>query len=297
MSQYIGRFAPSPSGPLHFGSLITALGSYLQARAQGGEWLVRIEDIDPPREVKGASTLILKTLEALGLYWDRDILYQSTCSKRYLATLNTLLNNQLAYYCDCSRKRIHNLVHGYYDSFCRTRYLYPSDTQSLAIRLKQSHPVYQFSDHIRGQQQIDKGSAEEDFIIHRKDGLFAYNLAVVLDDHEQGITEVVRGADLLPVTGQQISLYKLLDWTIPDYCHLPLALDEHGNKLSKQNHATPLNLNNLKTLTVEALAFLGQPLPEDWQDATQAQLIDWAVSHWDITRVPHTNLVYKDTNL
>ena len=287
--QYIGRFAPSPSGPLHFGSLVTALGSYLQAKSCFGKWLVRIEDIDPPREVKGASSLILKTLEALHLYWDDEILYQSNCNERYQAVLQSLLNKQQAYYCNCTRQRIHNLENKIYDGFCRNRRLSVKDKDQLAIRIKQNHPVLTFTDKIRGEQTAQLADALEDFIIHRKDGLFAYNLVVVLDDHEQGITEIVRGADLLPVTTKQISLYQLFDFSVPTYCHLPLALDKNGNKLSKQNHARPIDLNNLKALTVQALQFLGQKVPKDWQDATQQQLLGWAIQHWQITNIPKQN--------
>lgn len=286
---YIGRFAPSPSGPLHFGSLVTAMGSYLQAKSCHGKWLVRIEDIDPSREAKRASSIILKTLEALNLYWNDEVLYQSTCSKRYQAVLQSLIDKQQSYYCDCTRQRIHSLTNGSYDGFCRDRQLSVTDKQQLAIRLKQTHPVLTFTDKILGKQTAQQTDALEDFIIQRKDGLFAYNLVVVLDDHEQGITEIVRGADLLPVTTKQISLYQLLSFAIPTYCHLPLALDNNGNKLSKQNHATPIDLNNLKALTIQALQFLGQDVPRDWQDATQQQLLDWAIQHWQIANVPKHN--------
>ncbi|OCG11704.1 tRNA glutamyl-Q synthetase [Gilliamella sp. App6-5] len=286
---YIGRFAPSPSGPLHFGSLVTALGSYLQAKSCLGKWLVRIEDIDPPREVKGASSLILKTLEALNLYWDDAVLYQSSCNERYQAILQTLIDNQQAYYCDCTRRRIQSLANGIYDGFCRERHLSIKNKQQFAIRLKQNHPIFQFTDQIRGLQTVEKASAQEDFIIHRKAGLFAYNLVVVLDDHQQGITEIVRGADLLPVTAKQISLYQLFGFPVPSYCHLPLVLDNNGNKLSKQNHANPIDLNNLKALTVQALQFLGQCVPKDWQDATQQQLLDWAIQHWQLMNIPKQN--------
>ena len=163
------------------------------------------------------------------------------------------------------------------------------DKDQLAIRIKQNHPVLTFTDKIRGEQTAQLADALEDFIIHRKDGLFAYNLVVVLDDHEQGITEIVRGADLLPVTTKQISLYQLFGFSVPTYCHLPLALDKNGHKLSKQNHARPIDLNNLKALTVQALQFLGQKVPKDWQDATQQQLLDWAIQHWQITNVPKQN--------
>lgn len=287
--RYIGRFAPSPSGPLHFGSLVTALGSYLQAKSLHGKWLVRIEDIDPPREVKGASSLILKTLEALNLFWDDAILYQSACSERYKSVLQSLLDKQYAYYCDCTRQRVHHLSNGIYDGFCRNRHLSQTPQQQLSIRLKQTCPIYQFTDNIRGIQTVDMGNAQEDFIIHRKNGLFAYNLVVVLDDYQQGITEIVRGADLLPVTAKQISLYQLLGLPIPTYCHLPLVLDNNDNKLSKQNHAQPLDLNDLTTATAQALQFLGQIIPENWQDASQQQLLEWAIEHWNIAKVPKQN--------
>lgn len=287
--RYIGRFAPSPSGPLHFGSLVTALGSYLQAKSKHGKWLVRIEDIDPPREVKGASSLILKTLDALNLYWDDHVLYQSACSERYRAALNQLLQNQQAYYCNCTRQRIQLLPNGFYDGFCRQQHLTLKDDQPYAIRLKQNHPIFEFTDKILGLQKIAAINANEDFIIHRKDGLFAYNLVVVLDDHQQGITEIVRGADLLPVTGKQISLYQLFGFNVPSYCHLPLVLDNNGNKLSKQNHAKAIELSNTQSITAQALQFLGQPLPLDWQDATQQQLLDWAISHWNLALIPKQN--------
>ncbi|OTQ74227.1 MULTISPECIES: tRNA glutamyl-Q(34) synthetase GluQRS [unclassified Gilliamella] len=289
--QYIGRFAPSPSGPLHFGSLVTALGSYLQAKANFGKWLVRIEDIDPPREVKGAASLILKTLEAFELHWDDQVLYQSNCSERYRTVLQTLITQQKAYYCDCTRQRIHNFSNGIYDGFCRERHLASNSPQQCAIRLKQNQPVFCFDDKILGQQTIDSANALEDFIIHRKDGLFAYNLVVVLDDNYQGITEIVRGADLLPVTAKQISLYRLFNFTIPNYCHLPLVLDNHGNKLSKQNHASPIDSKKANLLTAQALQFLGQQLPDNWQDASQTQLLDWAITHWKINQVPKQNHV------
>lgn len=287
---YIGRFAPSPSGPLHFGSLVTALGSYLQAKACHGKWLVRIEDVDPPREVNGAATLILKTLEAFGLFWDKEVLYQSACSERYKTILQSLLDKQHAYYCNCTRQRMHTLPYGYYDNYCRNRHLAIVNHQQLAIRLKQENPVYQFVDNIRGLQKIEQQNAQEDFIIHRKDGLFAYNLVSVLDDYQQGITEIVRGADLLPVTAKQISLYRLFDWQPPSYCHLPLVLDVNGNKLSKQNHAKPIALNDNKSLTAKALLFLGQTLPDNWQDATQIELLAWAINHWDTNCIPKQDM-------
>lgn len=275
---YIGRFAPSPSGELHFGSLVTAVGSYLQAKAAQGEWLVRIEDIDPPREKAGAAKTILETLERFGLYWDRDILYQSQRADRYRDTLQHLLKHQQAYYCDCSRQRLHSLK-GHYDGHCRARAL--SRQHHLAIRFRQCDPVYQFEDQLLGQQQVNRQLAQEDFIIHRRDNLFAYNLAVVLDDNDQGVTEIVRGADLLPVTAKQLSLYQALAYPMPTYCHLPLAINCQGDKLSKQNHAPPITHSDPLTTLANVLSFLGQRLPDDWPDARIEELLHYSIQHWD----------------
>lgn len=281
-----GRFAPSPSGSLHFGSFITALGSYLQAKSIQGKWLVRIEDIDPPREVSGAAADILSTLEKIGLYWDNEVLYQSARLKRYQEILDVLISQQSAYYCDCSRHRTHGLNSHIYDNYCQHRQLKPELDKPMAIRLKQAYAIDHFIDNIRGLQYFSKQESQEDFIIRRKDGLFAYNLAVVVDDHEQGITEIVRGADLLSVTTKQISLYHQLGWEQPHYYHLPLALSNNGNKLSKQNHAPAIQLNNTNQLIIEGLMFLGQAVPDSWQDANKEQLLQWAIEHWDINCVP-----------
>ena len=190
-SHYVGRFAPSPSGDLHFGSLIAALGSYLQARAQRGQWLVRIEDIDPPREVPGAAARILSALEHYGLHWDGQVIYQSQRHDAYRAALDLLQRQGLSYYCTCTRSRIQH-IGGLYDGHCRDLQLGP---QGAAIRLRQTAPVYGFHDRLQGELHADPALAGEDFIIRRRDGLFAYNLAVVIDDHFQGVTEIVRGSD------------------------------------------------------------------------------------------------------
>ncbi|WP_392567021.1 tRNA glutamyl-Q(34) synthetase GluQRS [Utexia brackfieldae] len=288
---YIGRFAPSPSGDLHFGSLITALASYLQAKSKAGLWLVRIEDIDPPREVAGAASRILRTLEQFGLYWDKTVLYQSQCYHRYAQILSQLLQEKQAYYCDCNRQRIHTLNH-IYDNHCANRALSPQQTeQKLAIRLRLSSPITQFVDNIRGLQHIDDVVAREDFILRRRDGLFAYNLAVVLDDNYQGVTEIVRGADLLTATSWQQALYHQLGWHIPSYLHLPLALNPDGSKLSKQNRATPIANTHTRQTTIAGLKFLNQPIPKDWQDSSQAQLLDWAITHWDVNLVPTQDII------
>ena len=282
MSSCTGRFAPSPSGDLHFGSLIAALGSYLSARAQQGRWLVRIEDIDPPREVPGAATRILQQLEHYGLEWDGDVMWQSQRHEAYRAALAWLRTHRQSYFCTCSRRRIQQLG-GYYDGHCRDRQLPPDNA---ALRLRQHAPVWHFTDRLRGELLADRQLAEEDFIIHRRDGLFAYNLAVVVDDHDQGVTEIVRGADLIAPTVRQIALYQQLGWPPPAYLHLPLAITADGNKLSKQNHAPALPAGDPRPLLVQALRFLGQPVAEGWQDSPLASLLSQAVTRWSPAQIP-----------
>ncbi|AOM42541.1 tRNA glutamyl-Q(34) synthetase GluQRS [Xenorhabdus hominickii] len=281
-SLYIGRFAPSPSGDLHFGSLVTALGSYLQARANHGKWLMRIDDIDPPREVPGATNRILKVLEHYGLYWDDDVLYQSRRHEAYRDILNQLKQQGNSYCCTCTRQRIQQLG-GFYDGHCQHLHL---PHHNAAVRLKQHHPVYGFDDKLQGYTTVSTAMAEEDFIIHRKDGLFAYNLVVVIDDNYQGVTEIVRGADLIEPTVRQLSLYQHLNFTMPDYVHLPLVLNKEGNKLSKQNHAQPIPLGDPKPLLIDALSFLNQPTITGWQDITTDQLLQQAIAGWNINTVP-----------
>lgn len=281
-NHYVGRFAPSPSGDLHFGSLIAALGSFLQARANHGRWLVRIEDIDPPREIAGAAARILNTLENYGLHWDGDVLYQSQRNDAYQEVLSNLYQQKRCYYCHCTRTRVQQ-IGGIYDGYCRERQL---PAEGAALRLHLSQPISSFNDRHLGQLFADPKLVNEDFIIQRKDGLFAYNLAVVIDDHYQGVTEVVRGADLIEPTVRQIALYRHLGWCEPAYFHLPLALDAQGNKLSKQNHATPVPNNSPLSVLAKALTFLAQDLPADWQDATLQGLLAWSIKHWHSDRVP-----------
>lgn len=280
-SHYIGRFAPSPSGELHFGSLIAALGSYLQARAQQGTWLVRIEDIDPPREVPGAAETILRQLEHYGLHWDGEVVWQSRRHDAYRERLAWLHEQGLCYYCTCTRSRIQSLG-GTYDGHCRDRHL---PAQNAALRLRQTRPVLGFHDTLRGAIVTDERLAREDFIIHRRDGLFAYNLAVVVDDRFQGVTEIVRGADLIEPTVRQISLYQHFGWQAPDYIHLPLALNRDGNKLSKQNHAPALPSGDPRPEIIRALQFLNQDIVKGWQDLSIDDLLKNAVANWTLSRV------------
>lgn len=261
---YIGRFAPSPSGPLHFGSLVCAVASYLHAKRNNGQWLVRIEDIDPPREQAGASDEILRCLEAHGLHWDGEVEYQSQRNDLYLTTLNWLKDEELTYPCACTRKRLTPL-NGRYDGHCRVHP--PSKKTPAAIRLKTDNlpqaflnvpAQINFFDEVCGEISEDLTETCGDFVIHRKDGLFAYQLAVVVDDIAQNVSHVVRGQDLLDTTARQIFLYQLLRKPAPQFCHIPVVLDKNGNKLSKQNHAPALDNKNWKENLKKACAFLGE---------------------------------------
>ncbi|MCP4323800.1 MAG: tRNA glutamyl-Q(34) synthetase GluQRS [Psychromonas sp.] len=282
---YIGRFAPSPSGPLHFGSLVAALGSYLQAKSLNGKWLVRIEDIDPPREIAGASEDILATLKAYGLVWDDEVIFQSQQSDFYEQVLVKLYSQQLSYACSCTRKII-KLQGGVYLGNCRDKQL---NLENNALRInvsKLAETITLFNDKLRGDIKLDEQQANEDFIIKRKDGLYAYNLAVVIDDINQGITEIVRGADLLPTTGKQLTLYQLLGQQAPSYIHLPLAVTEPGLKLSKQNHALAIDKHNPIPTLLKALQFLGHQLPDDIDKSSCTTILNWATQNWNLTRIP-----------
>ncbi|OBT17284.1 tRNA glutamyl-Q synthetase [Vibrio sp. UCD-FRSSP16_10] len=280
--KYVGRFAPSPSGPLHFGSLVAALGSYFQAKSQQGTWLVRMEDLDPPREMPGAAKLILETLEAYHLYWDNNVVYQSQRHPLYQQQIDQWLLDKQAYYCQCTRKQI-KAAGSYYLGHCREQDL---DGQDCSIRIKIDAPVTEFIDLKQGAIAIPKQIAQEDFIIKRRDGLFAYNLAVVIDDIDQGITEVVRGADLIEPTGRQISLYQLLGAKPVSYLHLPLAVTANGAKLSKQNHAQGICLEKPIPTLIQAMHFLGFDLPEHINTANIDEIIAWGVKHWHLKQLP-----------
>lgn len=280
---YIGRFAPSPTGPLHFGSLVCALASYLDTRRHGGKWLLRIEDIDPPREQPGAADAIKRTLEVHGLHWDGEVRYQSQRADAYWECLRELRKLDLIYPCNCSRARLASL-NGPYDGHCRHHP--PNADEPCALRLKvtdlpdafrQIRNQVVFRDRIRDVQSEEIEKISGDFVIHRKDGLFAYQLAVVVDDIDQGITDVVRGDDLLDTTARQIFLYQILGKKPPSYAHIPVIRDEHGNKLSKQNHAPAVaDAQPQKNLTA-ALSALG--IDQEEKNSITALLTD-AASTW-----------------
>jgi len=296
MDNYRGRFAPSPTGPLHFGSLIAALGSWLDARHNNGEWLVRIEDIDPPREVDGAADLILKTLDSYGLYWDQTVLYQSSNQPQYQQILETLLSQDKVYRCTCTRKKI-RLIGGVYKNLCRTQNHNSSTSHSL--RLKVNDPILAFDDYYLGTCETEHRSAQEDFILKRKDGLFAYMLAVVVDDIQQNITHVIRGADLLETTTQQLYLYNQLEVKPPVFGHLPLAVNHLGLKLSKQNHAPGISLEHINETLWQALIFLNQNPDESLKKESKENLLAWAIEHWkpelfrDKQQIAYTDLLER----
>jgi glutamyl-Q tRNA(Asp) synthetase len=292
-AQYRGRFAPSPSGLLHFGSLIAALASFLDAKAFSntngdcGKWLVRIEDIDPPREQQGASDEILKTLEAFGLHWDETILYQSQQSEYYQDILTNLSQQALSYYCQCTRAEIKALG-GIYQKHCKK--LAIAKHQS-ATRLVNQYGIYQFNDLFQGPVTCDKALANEDFIIHRKDGLFAYQLAVVADDIAQNISHVIRGCDLLDPTARQLTLYQVLNNSFlpcntPQYGHVPLAITPEGYKLSKQNKAPAIDNAKPQPALIAALSFLGLSPSKELVHASVEEIITWAIKHWQRAKVP-----------
>lgn len=292
-SQYRGRFAPSPSGLLHFGSLIAALASFLDARSftnqngEHGKWLIRIEDIDPPRELQGASSAILKTLESFGLHWDETVLYQSTQSQYYREILAHLAQQKLSYYCQCTRGQI-KAQGGIYQGHCRSA---QHQSQNSAIRLKNQYGLYKFNDIFQGYVACDQALANEDFIIHRKDGLFAYQLAVVADDIAQDITHVVRGCDLLEPTARQLTLFQTLNdsflkCTTPQFGHVPLAVTSKGYKLSKQNKAPAIDDAKPQPALVAALSLLGQSPDTELENSSVEEIIQWAIKHWQRKSVP-----------
>jgi len=292
---YVGRFAPSPTGPLHFGSLIAAAGSFLRARAQGGRWLVRMEDIDPPREIPGAADDILRTLEACGLEWDGEVLFQSTRLTAYREVLESLHHAGFAYACTCSRKEVAQMAGpgGIYPGICRGRRERPS--QPHAVRVMVGDGRITFEDALQGRVSQDLARDIGDFVILRADGLYAYQLAVVVDDAYQGVGEVVRGADLLDSTPRQIRLQQLTGLPTPAYLHLPVAVDPAtGQKLSKQNLAPPLDRARPLPAIVQALAFLGLNPPTELLDGDVASAWAWAMAHFDMARLPQRRTVPLD---
>ncbi|HXE39461.1 MAG TPA: tRNA glutamyl-Q(34) synthetase GluQRS [Azonexus sp.] len=286
-----GRFAPSPSGPLHFGSLVAAVGSYLDARSQGGEWLLRMEDVDTPRNVPGAADSILATLDAFGFEWDGPVLWQSRRHAAYGEALGRLQAAGLAYGCACSRKEIADsasrpAIDGglAYPGTCR--HGLPAGRRVRAWRLRVGDEEIAFADRLQGRvaQHLERDVG--DFVLLRADGLFAYQLAVTVDDDFQGITDIVRGADLLASTPRQIWLQRCLGFAEPRYAHLPVASNAAGEKLSKQTLAPALNPAQAAGELVRALRFLGQLAPDELLSAPVAEVWAWARANWRFAAIP-----------
>ncbi|WP_455384350.1 tRNA glutamyl-Q(34) synthetase GluQRS [Acidihalobacter prosperus] len=287
---YRGRFAPSPTGPLHFGSLIAALGSFLCARRSAGEWLLRVDNIDPPREVAGAADDILRALERHGLEWDGPVLFQSRRGEAYDAALERLRAEGWLYECSCTRSEIashgrHGPYGIIYPGTCRDGARSSRRQRSLRV-LTHNRPI-RFEDLLQGPQEQCLQETSGDFVVRRADGLYAYQLAVVVDDDAQGITDIVRGADLLDSTPRQIHLQQLLGLSTPHYLHLPVATNEHGEKLSKQTHAAPLEEHDPSDNLWRALAFLGQDPPPGLRRATPREVLAWALQEWSVKHIPH----------
>lgn len=291
-NQYRGRFAPSPTGPLHFGSLVSAVASYLQAKSNKGTWLVRIEDIDPPRQVPGSIDDILRTLEIHGLHWDENVIYQSQQREHHQAALDTLQAKSLLYYCQCSRKAIREIQQRtgvpVYPGTCRDSAIPADDNLSMRINThtELKDPAIEFTDLIQGPFKQSIAQEVGDFILRRTEGFIAYQLAVVVDDAYEGITEVVRGCDLLDNTPRQIFLQRQLSLPEPTYAHHPVATKPTGEKLSKQTGAAPVDQSSPIENLIKVLDFLGQNPPNKNEISTLDELWDWAISHWKIGAIP-----------
>ena len=292
----VGRFAPSPTGPLHLGSLVAAVGSYAMTKRLGGSWLLRIEDLELPRVIAGVADDMLRTLDALGFQWDGAVVYQSRRLVAYKAALDKLTEKRLAYPCGCSRAEIALIAsapHGeegvVYPGTCRDGL--PPDKAERAVRIKVYNEVIAFDDCVMGRYSQSLSPSCGDFVVQRADGPYAYHLAVVVDDAESGVNQVVRGADLLSSTPRQIYLQKILGFETPDYCHLPLVMNPDGAKLSKRDSAVS-SASGLDIpakggeLLLAALRFLGQSPPALLRNAPPSEVLDWAVASFDPALIP-----------
>jgi glutamyl-Q tRNA(Asp) synthetase len=273
MNAYRGRFAPSPTGPLHFGSLFAALISYLDAKAHQGSWLLRLEDIDPLREQAGASEQIVEALKAHHLYWDEDIVFQSAHSANYENALSRLSKTQDTFACPCSRRQLIE-AHGRHSEACLNQTTKP---QAYAIKFKHTHNEYPWLDVFQGQQSA---TLDEDFVLKRKEGFYAYQLAVVCDDIEQNITHIIRGYDLLASTPMQLALYKALGTSPPIFGHFPV-INHQGQKLSKQNHARAIDNTLARSNLSHALDLL--QLGQAAREGSIDKMLQTAIETWQPT--------------
>lgn len=294
---YRGRYAPSPTGPLHFGSVVAAVASYAEARSHGGEWRLRIDDIDRPRVMPGAADDILRTLEALDMGWDGEVVYQSRRSAAYHAALHRLRAAGRIYPCRCSRREIADSsvrgIEGYvYPGTCRDGLA----ARARAWRCDTRGARVAFGDAIQGEVAQDLEHEIGDFVVYRADGIYAYHLAAAIDDAEQGVTHIVRGADLLVSTPRQIVLQQALGLPLPHYAHVPVAVNAAGEKLSKQTHARPVTSEHASDALRAALRFLGQATPDELAQAPCAAIWRWALPRWRLDRIPRCASRCVDVN-
>ncbi len=286
-----GRFAPTPSGPLHFGSLLAAVASYCQIKSVNGQWLLRIEDVDTPRTVKGSADIILSTLDTFGFEWESEVIYQSQRFDFYENALQLLTKINQTFACSCSRKGLKKGYLNYgplgyiYPGFCRNKNLYTNSDHSLRLNMQQAG-VTQFNDALFGLRKLDLSYEVGDIVLKRIDGIYAYHLAVIIDDADQNITDIVRGADLLDVTHVHLHLNSLLNFKNADYLHIPLFNNPDGSKLSKQTGAVGIDPRQASSLLVRALSLLGQQIEDDMTTALPREILEYAVQNWDSVKIP-----------
>ncbi|MGL6040497.1 MAG: tRNA glutamyl-Q(34) synthetase GluQRS [Deefgea sp.] len=291
---YVGRFAPSPTGPLHMGSLITAVASYLDARANQGRWLLRIEDVDETRNQRGASDQIIRVLSNFGFEWDDQLLVQSDRYHTYTAVLHGLIKSGYVYPCGCSRKEVASQglqgIDGlFYPGTCRNGL--GAGVAARSWRFRVDDELIHFNDLIQGSFQQNLAEEIGDFVVLRADGCWAYQLAVVLDDAASGVTHIVRGSDLLDSTARQIGLQKALHYPALSYAHIPVLANQQGEKLSKQTKAEPLIEGGESIQLFYALQFLGQNPPAELFGSSLDVLWGWAIAAWDLAKIPQKRSV------
>ena len=297
-SPYRGRFAPSPTGPLHYGSLLTATASYLQARSNGGSWIIRVENIDPGREPKGCIQSILDCLTNYGFIWDERPILQHKRMPYHTHIAHLLREKKLAYNCQCSRKSLVNHAPQgpmgvIYPGFCRDLSL--KHVSHQPIRIRTNHEIIRFIDHLYGLQVCDLANESGDYIILRADQLPSYILAASLDDLHEQYTQIVRGNDLLALTARQVHLSTLLGLTTAEFFHLPIIADEHGDKLSKQTYAPPLAKQHARHMLVNVLEDLGQQPPKHLRWSRLSNLWAWAIEYWDDSKIPKVDkIIFSD---
>ena len=303
MQNYIGRFAPSPTGSLHFGSLLTAVASYLDAKHNQGTWLVRMDDLDPPRETPGAADNILSTLDAYGLHWDGEVIYQSQRHDQYEDVVQALLRNKQAFYCTCSRKQLAEHASRRdqqtpppYPGTCREQHTPPDTPFSVRLGVEGAYQPICINDQLQGRFCQNLITDVGDFIIKRKDLLYAYHLAAVIDDHLQNISHIVRGIDLLDSTPRQCYLQQLLGYNTPHYAHLPVVVNDQGQKLSKQTFAKAVETTQCSLILWTAISTLGLKPPTSLQHEVPEAILKWGVRAWNpktllnITRINATQI-------